>query len=65
MLVFGFTPLDFGLCFNWAHYVPVFFLGKTILFSDSLHLLMEERSRNGSERSAPLWRALQQIFPKT
>lgn len=62
LLVFGFTPADLGLQINWSYYVPIRFRGKTLLFCDSLQVLMEERARGGSERSGPFWKALQQIF---
>ncbi len=62
LLVFGLAPQEFGLQINWAYYAPVLFAGKMLLFCDALPLLMEERARGGSDRSGPLWRALQQIL---
>lgn len=62
LLVFGFPPADLGLQINWDYYLPLSFMGKTLLFCHPLHVLMEERAQGGSTYSGPFWKALQQIF---
>lgn len=62
VLVFGYEAPQLGLQINWQHYAPIPFLGKTLLFSHSLPLLMEERARNEKTYSGPLWAALKHVF---
>lgn len=62
VLVFGYEPAQLGLQINWQHYAPIPFLGKTLLFSHSLPLIMEERNRNEKTYSGPLWAAVKYIF---
>lgn len=62
VLAFGYEPAQLGLQINWQHYAPIPFLGKTMLFSHSLPLIMEERARNESTYSGPLWTALKHVF---
>lgn len=61
-LIFGCEPPQIGLQINWRHYVPISFLGKTLLFSHALPLLMEERARNEQTYSKPLWTTLKYLF---
>jgi len=62
VLVFGYEAPQLGLQINWQHYAPISFLGKTLLFSHSLPAIMEERARNESTYSGPLWAALKHVF---
>ncbi len=62
LLCFGFSPADLGLQITPTLYKPIAFMGKTLLFSDSLDILLEERTQGGSARSRQLWKALKQLF---
>lgn len=62
LLCFGFSPADLGLQIAPTLYKPIAFMHKTLLFSDSLDVLLEERSQGGSTRSGQLWKALKQLF---
>ena len=62
VLIFGYDAPQLGLQINWQHYAPVPFLSKTLLFSHSLSAIMEERARNESTYSGPLWAALKLVF---
>lgn len=62
LLIFGIKPPAIGLHIEYSLYQPIVFRDKTILISDCLRDLSEERARNGKERSGALWAAMKEIF---
>lgn len=62
LLIFGIKPQAIGLHLEYTLYQPIVFRDKTILISDCLRDLSEERARNGKERSGALWAAMKEIF---
>jgi hypothetical protein len=62
LLLFGTKPIDLGLNLQLQAYHPTPFLGTTLLWSDALKTIQEERQKGGKQLSGQLWRALQQLF---
>lgn len=62
LFLFGLKPADLGLNIQLQAYQPTPFAGTTLLWSDALQAIQEERQKGGKQMSGQLWRALQQLF---
>ena len=61
-LIFGISPKRLGLNTQLLAYTPTTVSGLTLLWSDPLKSIWEERQQGGKKMSGQLWRALQQLF---
>lgn len=62
VIIFGLSPDNLGLHYNYKRYTPFVFRNRTYLIADSLPAIYEERQAGGKRMSGALWKALKEVF---